>query len=216
MSIRFQRFPGVLLCLTVLLAVSVGCGPSATENVAAEADDAAQKPAQPAAAEAQPPPQVWLAASHILIQYAGAPQAGPGVTRTKEEARKLAGELAVRAVAGEDFGELARDHSDGPSAPKGGSLGVFPGSSMVPAFAAACAMLGLGEISDPVETRFGYHVIRRDREVELVSARQILVMHTESARATPGSKKRNTNNAGRNFKPTPPDRDVNVFTLCVK
>ena len=186
MSVKFPLFPGLLLCLGVLLAVSVGCGPSATESVAAKAGEAAQKSAQAPATEAQPPRKLWLAASHILIQYAGAPQAGPGVTRTKEEARMLAGELATRAVAGEDFAELAREHSDGPSAPKGGSLGDFPGSRMLPAFTEACAMLAVGEISEPVETHFGYHVIRRDREVQLVSARHILVMHTESPRVPAG------------------------------
>jgi len=179
MSIESRRSPALLLCLGVLLAGAVGCGPIATESVAADADAAAPPVA------AQPPRTLWLAASHILIQYAGAPQAGTDVTRTREEARKLAGELAAEAVAGADFGELAREHSDGPTAPKGGNLGVFPASRMVPAFSEACALLGVGEVSEPVETKFGFHVIRRDREVELVSARHILVVHAESARKAP-------------------------------
>ncbi len=190
MSIHRPRAPVLFLCLGVLLAVLAGCGPSATESVeaqgAAEGAGTAEQPAQTAAAQPQPPQQTWLAASHILIQYVGASGSAPDVTRTQEEALTLAGELAAKARAGEEIGELAKQHSDDPSAPKGGSLGVFPTSRMVPAFSAACAMLGIGEVSDPVETQFGYHVIRRDREVELVSARHMLVMHTKSARVPPG------------------------------
>ena len=189
MSIGVHGSPRLLLCLGILLVVLVGCGPSTTESVAvertAEEDGAAEQPAPTAAGEPQPPQVAWLATSHILIQYAGSSGSAPEVTRTKEEALTLAGELAAKARAGEDFGELAKQYSNGPSAPRGGSLGVFPSGRMVPAFSAACAMLGVGEVSDPVETQFGYHVIRRDHEVELLSARHILVMHSESTRVPP-------------------------------
>ena len=189
MWIQDHRFPRLFLCLGVLLAVLVGCGPSTQEGVAvegaAEEGGAADKPAPTAAAEPQPPQVAWLAASHILIHHAGSSGSASEVTRTKEEALTFAGELAARARAGEDFGELAKQYSNGPSAPRGGSLGVFPSGRMVPAFSAACAMLEVGEVSDPVETQFGYHVIRRDREVEVLSARHILVMHSESTRVPP-------------------------------
>lgn len=151
------------LCL-LLLAAPVGCS------------------REPADSAPQPPKQVWLAASHILIQYVGAASSAEGVTRTKDEALKLADRLAAEARSGADFAELARQHSDGPTGPGGGSLGDFPSTRMVPAFSLATALLAVGEVSDPVETKFGFHVIRRDREVEIVGARHILVMHSGSPR----------------------------------
>ena len=149
------------LCLLLLVA-PVGCS------------------GEPADSAPQLPKQVWLAASHILIQYVGAASSAEGVTRTRDEASKLADRLAAEARGGADFAELARQHSDGPTGPGGGSLGDFPSSRMVPAFSLATALLAVGEVSDPVETKFGFHVIRRDREVEIVGARHILVMHSGS------------------------------------
>ncbi len=91
-------------------------------------------------------------ASHILVE-------------THEEARAIAG----RAEAGEDFAGLARDHSIGPSAPGGGDLGWFGPGVMVPEFEAATWALAPGEVAEPVETQFGWHVImlqdRRTLEV---------------------------------------------------
>ena len=65
------------------------------------------------------------------------------------------------AKKGADFAELARKHSDGSSGPKGGFLGRFPRGQMVPAFDTALFALHPGEISDFVETPFGFHVIKR-------------------------------------------------------
>ncbi len=118
---------------------------------------------------------IEYAASHILIQYKGSQRAGPEVTRSKEDAEKLATELTAKAKAeGADFGALAREHSDGPSGPKGGALGIFSTGQMVPAFEAALARLKVGEIAGPVETGFGYHVIKRDK-IERVEASHILI-----------------------------------------
>ncbi len=81
-------------------------------------------------------------ASHILVE-------------TEEEALALIEELA----GGADFAELAREHSTGPSGPNGGQLGWFSAGMMVPSFEAAAADMEVGEISDPVETQFGWHVL---------------------------------------------------------
>jgi peptidyl-prolyl cis-trans isomerase D len=76
--------------------------------------------------------------------------------------REFAAELKTRAQSGEDFGELAKSYSNDPgSADSGGRLGGFqPRSAWVPQFADAAYRLEPGQISDPVLTPFGYHVIR--------------------------------------------------------
>jgi len=78
---------------------------------------------------------------------------------TEKEARALIGELDD----GADFAELARKHSTAPSAEDGGALGWFGGEEMVEPFAEATAKLEPGSYtSDPVQTEFGWHVIRLD------------------------------------------------------
>lgn len=81
----------------------------------------------------------------------------------KKEAKKRAEELAKKArKKGTDFAKLAEKNSEGPSAKKGGDLGYFARDRMVGAFAEKAFGMKKGEISDPVETRFGYHVIKRE------------------------------------------------------
>lgn len=69
-------------------------------------------------------------------------------------------DLRERALAGEDFAELAKQYSEGPSAPKGGDLGYFTARDMVATFSSAAFDLEPGGISDVVETSFGYHIIQ--------------------------------------------------------
>jgi len=86
-------------------------------------------------------------------------------------------DVARRARAGEDFGELARDYSDDlGSALKGGDLGYFRKGQMVREFEEVAFELEPGEVSDPVLTRFGWHVIKvEDRKDDQVKARHILI-----------------------------------------
>ena len=108
-----------------------------------------------------PPPQ--YAGAHILVAYKGAMRADAKITRTKEEAQKAAADLAEKLKKDASaFAEMAKKNSDGPSGPKGGSLGKWFKGMMVPAFDTAIEKLKIGEVSDPVETPFGYHVIKRD------------------------------------------------------
>jgi len=73
----------------------------------------------------------------------------------------LAREVLERARAGEDFAELAKEHSDDPgSASKGGDLGYFPRGRMVGEFEEAAFKTPVGEISEPVRTRYGMHIIK--------------------------------------------------------
>jgi parvulin-like peptidyl-prolyl isomerase len=136
------------------------------------------------AAEPEPlqVPNEKLSASHILLMFKEAPKARSGVERTREEAEKLAAELHEKLEEGADFAELAREHSDCPSGKReGGDLGVFPARKMVQEFSRAVLEMAVGEISEPVETPFGFHIIKRQQVLE-AHARHILVMHEGSKR----------------------------------
>ncbi|MEM8576529.1 MAG: peptidylprolyl isomerase [Pseudomonadota bacterium] len=82
-------------------------------------------------------------ASHILLE-------------TEEAALEVKADLD----GGADFAAVAMEKSIGPSGPGGGSLGWFGSGAMVPDFEAAVIALEVGEVSDPVETQFGWHVIK--------------------------------------------------------
>ena len=80
---------------------------------------------------------------------------------TKEEARKKSEALLARARKGEDFAKLASENSDDPgSKDKGGEYDFFGHGKMVPEFEKAAFALKPGEISDLVETQFGFHIIK--------------------------------------------------------
>lgn len=94
-------------------------------------------------------------ARHILIK----------VPENASEAQKQEALSRIRAIreeleAGADFAALAQEKSEGPSAPKGGDLGYFPAERMVPSFSKVAFAMEPGEISDVVETQFGYHIIK--------------------------------------------------------
>ena len=97
-------------------------------------------------------------ASHILIGWDDSSLASD---RTKEEALALASEILDRANAGEDFGALAGEYSeDTGSSWDSGHLGYFGPGVMVSEFEDAAFAMESGEISDVVETEFGYHIIK--------------------------------------------------------
>ncbi len=82
------------------------------------------------------------------------------VERTDAEARALAEEIRQRILAGEDFATLAQEYSsDTASGAAGGDLGWFGRGSMVAPFEEAAFSLEVGEISEPIRSDFGYHII---------------------------------------------------------
>jgi len=94
-------------------------------------------------------------ASHILVMAnEGADEA------TKKAARSKIDGLLQRVRGGEDFGKLAREHSDDGSKEQGGDLGFFGRGQMVPPFEQAAFALKPGDVSDVVTTQFGYHIIK--------------------------------------------------------
>lgn len=83
-------------------------------------------------------------ASHILV-------------KTLEEATNLQTQINT----GSDFGQLASQHSSCPSGKNGGDLGMFGPGQMVKPFEDATMSLTVGGLSAPIQTQFGYHLIKR-------------------------------------------------------
>ncbi len=74
--------------------------------------------------------------------------------------RKEAEELLARIKKGDEFGQVAREKSVDPTAQNGGDIGYFPKGQLIPEFEFACSTLKVGEVSDVVMTKLGYHLIK--------------------------------------------------------
>ena len=102
-------------------------------------------------------------ARHILIRAQGslAPTRTGEKDLTDAEALAKAQEIRKKLLAGGDFAALAKTESDDTgSAQQGGDLGFFAHGQMVPPFDQAAFQLPAGQISEPVKTQFGYHIIK--------------------------------------------------------
>ncbi len=101
-------------------------------------------------------------------------QIEPG-KKTKSETLKEINKIRQRLIEGEDFAQLAREHSECSSGVSGGNLGFFGRGAMVKPFEDTAFSLMPGEISEVVETRFGYHLIKvEDKKDDEVKASHIL------------------------------------------
>jgi len=154
-----------LVAFVVLLAAcdENKTAPTPAPSASAPPVVASSAPPPPATSAATPPDQI--AAQHVLIAWKGAKNAPASITRSKADAKKRADEVATKAkAAGADFSALVAEYTDDEGT-KGrqGSLGKFAKSKMTPAFADAAFALGVDQVSDPVETPFGYHVIKRNQ-----------------------------------------------------
>jgi peptidyl-prolyl cis-trans isomerase C len=123
-------------------------------------------------------------AQHILIK------AGPGADdQKKAEARKKLEGVKTRVLSGEDFGKLAKEYSEGPSNVREGDLGYFTRGRMVKSFEDAAFSLAPNEISDIVETQFGYHLIKvldhqaaKDPSFEEIEPRVMAILRDKKIR----------------------------------
>jgi peptidyl-prolyl cis-trans isomerase C len=105
-------------------------------------------------------------ARHILISPNGPsdPKAPKKPALTDEQAKKKAEDIRARWAKGEDFGALVKESDDSNSIPNGGVY-TFGRGEMVPAFEQAAYALKENEISQPVKTQFGYHVIQLQKHL---------------------------------------------------
>lgn len=108
--------------------------------------------------------------SHILMEIKPS-------QRTLDSLKSRAGRILKQAKNGKDFAQLAASYSDDPTAKEGGNLGFFRRGDMIPTFEEVAFALQPGEISDIVETEFGYHIIKvEEKEGDQVRARHILFL----------------------------------------
>ena len=115
-----------------------------------------------------------IRASHILIAYDGVTNPTPGVTRSKEEAQRLANRLLRQARRNpDDFESLARNNSDGPSKTLGGDLGFYQEGAMAPEFFDYTNRNRVGRIG-LVETDFGFHIIKITDKEDIVLLAEIV------------------------------------------
>jgi len=101
-----------------------------------------------------------VGAQHILFKTEGKKPEEVEAIRTK------ALSVLERAKKGEDFAALAKMYSEDSSAAQGGNLGEFPRGQMVPEFEKAAFSLGVGAISDLVQTQYGFHIIKVNKKQE--------------------------------------------------
>jgi peptidyl-prolyl cis-trans isomerase C len=142
------------IAINKMMAAEVAAAPAVTD---ADVQDFYQK---------NPDEFTGLRASHILVRPEGSDD------EARKKARAQAEDILKQAKGGADFAELARKHSADGSAQQGGDLGFFTKSSMVPAFSNAAFALQPGQISDVVETQFGFHIIKASerKDVPLTEA----------------------------------------------
>jgi parvulin-like peptidyl-prolyl isomerase len=158
-----------LILPLALLAFACEEEPKDSPNASAASAASEAAPAPPSTPEQAPepkpekPPEA-VAAQHVLIAYRGAKNAPKEVKRSKKEARALAEEIAKKAKDGADFTGLVKEHSEDPGTKdRLGSLGKFTPDKMVKPFSDAAFALKVDEVSDVVETEFGFHVIKRNQ-----------------------------------------------------
>lgn len=103
-----------------------------------------------------------VGARHILVMHLKSRERPETIKRTRDEALKRTQECLRRVRAGEIWDKLVDEYSDEPgAAERHGALGVFARGMMVKAFSEAAFGLRVGEVSEVVETPYGFHIIQR-------------------------------------------------------
>jgi hypothetical protein len=157
------------LPLASIFALAVACGgaskaPANGGGTAADGASPGQRclAAADAKHERSPSEPSRITVKHVLVRYAGAKHAPDSVTRTREQACLRAQEALDHLKQGVDFAQVVKDYSDeSGAATREGSLGAIERSDVAPSFADAAFELQTREVSEVVESPFGFHVILR-------------------------------------------------------
>ena len=105
-----------------------------------------------------------ISARHILVMHSESRARPETIKRSPAAAKERAQACLRKLRSGADFSELVREYSDEPgAAERGGDLGAFRRGQMVKRFSDAAFALKVGEISEVIETAYGFHVIKRTR-----------------------------------------------------
>lgn len=177
-STGLRRWAASFAVIAVSVALA-GCGGS-QEAAISPAGDPAAGGAEPVAEKAPEGPEAEclalagakrekkpnepakISVKHVLIKYAGADKAGEGVTRTRGAACLRAVEARDKIRGGTDFSQIVKEYSEEPGAvTRDGSVAGIERSMVVEPFADAAFELDINQLSDVVETPFGFHVILR-------------------------------------------------------
>jgi NIMA-interacting peptidyl-prolyl cis-trans isomerase 1 len=154
----------------LVAALPLGCGaapaarPAETAAKTTEAETPAAACLRTAGAQRQRDPKEpeRIGVKHVLVKYAGAKNAVASITRSREEACLRAIEARDKLAGGADFAAVVGTYSDETgAASRGGSLGQVERRELLPSFADAAFELAPRQLSDVVESPFGFHVILR-------------------------------------------------------
>jgi peptidyl-prolyl cis-trans isomerase NIMA-interacting 1 len=106
-------------------------------------------------------------AQHLVVMYRNSQGAPPTIVRSRAEARKRAEEALQKIHGGADIDQVIAEYSDEPGAANrtggAGNLGTISRKSVVKRFARVAFSLAIDEVSDVIETEFGFHIIRRTK-----------------------------------------------------
>lgn len=164
--LRASAFAPFSTLLVTVAAMSLQCGGSAPCAAAPASSAKSAADACLAIASAKrtsgPAEPAKITAQHVLVQYQGAKTAKVHVVRFRDEACLRAMQARDELRAGAAFADVVKKYSDEPGADaRAGALGTIERKDVVPSFADAAFGLLEGEISNVVETEFGFHIIMR-------------------------------------------------------
>ena len=157
-----------LLTSLVLSLTACGAAPSSPAKTPGAAAAAAETSAEAclraasAKREKRADEPARISAKHVLVKYDGAKGAKPAIGRSREEACLRAIEARDKIRGGADFSKVVIEYSEEPgAASREGSVGSVERGDVVPPFADAAFELDMGQLSDVVESDYGFHVILR-------------------------------------------------------